>query len=463
MQALIIDDEPQVRKFLSTILVTDGWDVSEAESAENALAKLGEQDWSLVFCDVNLGSSDGFTVLRRFTEEQPQAQVVLMTGQGTAVGALEATASGACDYLLKPFGVNTVKSLSQKASQRRRGDQHSQSIGLSTEHKSRNSAGRREIQLISQSAAFIEVIKLIGRVAPTNLPVLINGESGTGKEVIARLLHERSRVGKEFVAVNCGALPAELIEAELFGHMRGSFTGADRDRVGLFEQADGGTIFLDEITETPPSFQVKLLRVLQEGEIRRVGSSRVQRVDVRIIAATNRDPDEEVRAGRFRQDLLYRLNAVCLNLPALRQRPEDILLLAKYFAERNRASTIPLNLSPEVVRLLEAYPWPGNIRELENAMVRAAALCEHTIQPEDLPERIRNYARPKEELLKADGHSESNENQRWVSLEEAEWLYVSRVLAHTNGNRQAAARILEIDRKTLVRIINRQMKEEVPR
>ncbi|HYE74356.1 MAG TPA: sigma-54 dependent transcriptional regulator, partial [Blastocatellia bacterium] len=387
MQALIIDDEPQVRKFLSTILVTEGWKVSEAESAENALARLREEHWSLVFCDVNLGSSDGFTVLRKFTEEQPQAQVVLMTGQGTAVGALEATASGACDYLLKPFSVSTVKSLSQKAAQRVPGTEQSQNLEDHSDQRRGNVSSRREVRLIGQSASFIEVIKLIGRVAPTNLPVLINGESGTGKEVVARLLHERSRSEKEFVAVNCGALPAELIEAELFGHVRGAFTGADRDRVGLFEQADGGTIFLDEITETPLTFQVKLLRVLQEGEIRRVGSSRIQRVNVRIIAATNRDPDEEVRAGRFRQDLLYRLNAVCLNLPALRQRPEDILLLAKYFAERDRTLNTPLNFDPEVIRLLQSYPWPGNIRELENAMVRAAALCQHTIQPEDLPER----------------------------------------------------------------------------
>lgn len=453
LQALIIDDEPQVRKLLSAILATEGWSVSEAESADKAYDKLRERPWPLVFCDVHLGSEDGFEVLRRFTQEQPQSQVVLMTGKGTAAGALDATASGAFDYLLKPFGVSVVKSLSEQARQRM------QLLAAQQDAAPAEVAQPSETQLVGRSAAFIEVMKLVGRVAPTNLPVLITGESGTGKEIVARLLHERSpRAAKEFVAVNCGALPAELIEAELFGHLRGSFTGAERDRPGLFEQADGGTIFLDEITETPLSFQIKLLRALQEGEIRRVGSNRITRVEVRIVAATNRDPDAEVRAGRFRQDLLYRLNAVSLHLPPLRERKEDILLLAQHFAGRNRNTILPLNLTPEVTQMLLSYPWPGNIRELENAMARAAALCNHTIQLDDLPERIRNQApstsaAPLDETLCPAW--QSTKETEWRTLDEVEWRYVSRVLNHTNGNRQAAARLLGIDRKTLVRLIER--------
>jgi two-component system, NtrC family, response regulator AtoC len=297
----------------------------------------------------------------------------------------------------------------------------------------------------------------VGRVAGTNLPVLLTGESGTGKEVVASALHRRSaRASQPFVAVNCGAIPAELIESELFGHMKGSFTGADRDRRGLWEEADGGTVFLDEITETTPAFQVKLLRALQEGEIRRVGSNKTQRVDVRVIAASNREVEEEVKAGRFRQDLFYRLNAVSIVLPPLRERREDILPLAKSFARQVSAINPAVALAPEALQLLESYPWPGNIRELENAVVRAAAMCDGTIRVRDLPERIRMYDVTAPVSSDEPGETGVAEPQEWLSLAEIEGRYVTRVLEHTQGNKQAAARLLGVDRKTVERILRRQ-------
>src|SRR6266852_6329392 len=272
-----------------------------------------------------------------------------MTGHGSAVGALDAVSSGANDYLMKPFEIEDVKRISQAV---RRGIEKRTRRSPSDELPS-PPVYTSDIDLIGVSTALVEVMKLVGRVAATNLPVMITGESGTGKEIVARAIHRRSlRAAKPFVAVNCGAIPSELIESELFGHVRGSFTGATADRRGLWEEADGGTILLDEITETSLAFQVKLLRALQEGEIRRVGSNHTQRVDVRVIAATNRDPEREMREGRFRQDLLYRLNAVTLYLPPLRERREDILPLARYFAERAANSGArPVGFSRDAVWL----------------------------------------------------------------------------------------------------------------
>ncbi|HEX8651092.1 MAG TPA: sigma-54 dependent transcriptional regulator [Pyrinomonadaceae bacterium] len=452
MKALVVDDEPAVRDFVTEVLRADGWETSEAETAERAFEMLRDDRWSLVFCDVMLGGADGFQVLRRFTDEQPEAQIVLMTGHGSAAGALDAVAFGAYDYLLKPFGADDVLALSQAVRERiekpqRRADAEPPApVYIS------------DIDLVGCSTAFVEVMKLVGRVAITNLPVLITGESGTGKEIVARAIHRRSpRSAEAFIALNCGALPSELIESELFGHVRGSFTGATVDRRGLWEEADGGTVFLDEITETTPAFQVKLLRALQEGEIRRVGSNRTIHVDVRVIAATNRDAEQEVREGRFRQDLLYRLNAVTIHLPPLRARLEDILPLAMHFARRVvRAGDPPVNFSREALQLLESYNWPGNIRELENAVVRAAALCDNTVRPEDLPERIRNFssAPPPETEAASHLHIEQGEEE-WPPLSEIEGRYVARVLAHTGGNKQAASRLLGIDRKTLQRMIKR--------
>jgi two-component system response regulator AtoC len=453
MYALVIDDDEQVRGFLRTVLHEAGWEVSEAGSAECAYELLHEQDWSLVLCDVLLGDANGFSVLRRFKEELPDTQVVLMTGHGTALGALDATAFGAYDYLLKPFGAGELLSLLQSLRERHLNRTRSRVI------KKRGTSGNytSDIELIGRSEVFIQVMKQVGRVASTNLPVLITGESGTGKEVVASALHRRSqRAAKPFVAVNCGAIPAELIESELFGYVKGAFTGAHSDRAGLWEEADGGTVFLDEITEASPAFQVKLLRVLQEGEIRRVGSNLSQLMDVRVIAASNRDVEKEIEAGRFRRDLFYRLNAVSIHLPPLRERKEDIFPLANSFAERVWSLSRAASFSPEALHLLEHYTWPGNIRELENAVVRAVALCGGEVRPEDLPEQIRRYQVSSQVGEVQPGTaSAAPQNERWLTLAEVEANYIKRVLDHTKGNKQAAVRLLNVDRKTVERMIQR--------
>lgn len=453
MQALVVDDDPQLRKFVGDVLRDAGWEVTEAASAEEAFELLRAGEWSVVFCDVMLGGADGFSVLKRFRDELPQTKVVLMTGHGDASGALAATSFGAYDYLLKPFGPDELQSISR---------------ALREQLPSRPSRWLRapygtsgyqaDIGLLGRSEAFIGVMKQVGRVATTDLPVLLTGESGTGKEVVASALHSHSsRAEQPFVAVNCGAISAELIESELFGHVKGSFTGADRDRRGLWEEADKGTVFLDEITETTPAFQVKLLRALQQGEIRRVGSNHTQRVDVRVIAASNRNVEEEVDAGRFRNDLFYRLNAVSIRLPPLRERPEDILLLAKSFAKRIYSLSPEVKFSLEAVKLLERYPWPGNIPELENAVVRATAICDGTIRVKDLPERIQQYCKLQAQDLSTPEIGETNPLvvEEWPSLSVVEGRYVAKVLMHTHGNKQAAARILDVDRKTIDRMIKR--------
>ena len=295
-------------------------------------------------------------------------------------------------------------------------------------------------------------MKQVGRVAATTLPVLLTGESGTGKEVVAKALHNRSeRADGPFVALNCGAIPAELIESELFGHTKGCFTGADRDRLGLWEEATGGTIFLDEITETTLSFQVKLLRAIQQGEIRRVGSNEMRQLDVRVIAASNRDVEQEVSGGRFRHDLFYRLNAVSIKVPALRDRQEDIPLLVETFAQR--ASTKSrVRFAPEVFDILSRYSWPGNIRELEHAIVSAVAICDGTVLIEDLPGPIKGFCESVDNPSRVDSIAPVKD---WPALAMVEGDYVSRALMHNNWNKQATAVMLKVDRKTLDRMIKR--------
>ncbi|HEV7397689.1 MAG TPA: sigma-54 dependent transcriptional regulator [Pyrinomonadaceae bacterium] len=449
LRALVIDDDAQVSGFVANVLLDEGWETTEAESAEQAFELSAEQEWASVFCDVRLGGADGFSVLRRFKEQSPETQVVLMTGHGSAGGALDATAFGAYDYLLKPFGVEELLTLSKALKEQIASRRSSSASNPFTQVYS------SEVELVGRSEVFIEVMKQVGRVATTSLPVLLTGESGTGKEVVASALHRRSRrSARPFVAVNCGAIPGELIEAELFGHVKGSFTGADRDRIGLWEEADGGTVFLDEITETTPAFQVKLLRAVQEGEIRRVGSNQTIKVDVRVVAASNREVEQEVEAGRFRKDLFYRLNAVSIVLPPLRERPEDILPLARTFAARVHSLSPIVKFSSDALAVLERYSWPGNVRELENAIVRAAAMCDGMIRLQDLPERVRINETSSAASLAGEQPANADEHE-WPTLAILEGRYVARILVRTGGNKQAAARLLDIDRKTLDRMIKR--------
>lgn len=455
-QALVIDDESSIRGLVSEVLRSDGWDVTEAESAEAAFEEMKGAGFDLVFCDVMLGSVDGYAVLRRFSEDQPGARFVLMTGHGSAAGALDATSIGAFDYIVKPFSVTDVLHISsvvREQTTRRNDTKAAAAIDISSAP-----GYRSDIPLIGNSPKFVECLKMVGRVAPTSLPVLITGESGTGKEIVANAIHRRSkRSDGPFVTVNCGAIPMELIESELFGHTKGSFTGAATDRMGLWEEAAGGTLFLDEITETPPQFQVKLLRALQESEIRRVGANKTIRVDARVIGATNREIEREVAEGRFRQDLMYRLNAVTITLPPLRDRVEDIPLLASHFA--SRVSTTKIHFSQKASQILKKYPWPGNVRELENAVLHAVSMADDVIYPEHLPERVRlDSADPLSPIISESGIEPSiggSETDELPTLSQMEARYVARVLDHTGGNKQAAARILNIDRKTLSRILAR--------
>jgi len=319
----------------------------------------------------------------------------------------------------------------------------------------RNQLGHR-YQVIGDSIPMKALRQQIAVTAPTNGRVLIYGESGTGKELVAHALHAASlRTKGPFVEVNCAAIPDELIESELFGHLKGSFTGATENKIGKFEKADSGTLFLDEIGDMSLRTQSKVLRVLEEQRFEPVGSNQTITVDVRVIAATNKNLEQEITHARFRQDLFYRLNAVSIVLPPLRERREDILPLTKYFAERVYSLNSSVSFSPEALALLETYPWPGNIRELENAVVRAAAMCDGTIRPPDLPERIRNYREAVSEVVTPTDGIHSDLEAEWVPLAEIEGRYVARVLQHTRGNKQAAARLLSVDRKTLDRMIKR--------
>lgn len=458
LNALVIDDDPQIQGLISDILKTVQWNTEGVSTFEEAIRAFAEKEWALIFCDVMLKESDGYSILKYFNEKGYKGLFILMTGFGSAVGALDATAIGAYDYLVKPFTIDEILRLADEARQ------YYISLRLQEESaEAETSAYISDIPLIGKSPNFVECLKLVGKIARSNLPVLITGESGTGKEIVARAIHLRSdRALKPFVVVNCGAIPSELIESELFGHVKGAFTGADQDRRGLWEEANGGTIFLDEVTETTLFFQVKLLRVLQENEIRPVGSSQTRKVYARVLAATNRNIEEEVKAGRFRQDLMYRLNAVTIHLPPLRERAEDIPLLAKYFASKVAEETNrKIKISQQAMEMLKRYPWYGNVRELENAILHAASLADNVIRPQHLPSSILAFAKEgkKESLPLVKENFEQffkDERGEWLSMSEMQKKYAEMVLFSMKGNKQAASRVLKIDRKTLLRIIGKK-------
>ncbi|HKS42951.1 MAG TPA: sigma-54 dependent transcriptional regulator, partial [Blastocatellia bacterium] len=359
---LVIDDDLETCNFLAEIFSEEGWSVSSSQTAEAARAAVEREPFDLIVSDINLGGRiNGVALLKEFKAITPDSEVILISGFGTLETAVEAVREGAFDYISKPFNVNAVIATARRAL---KGRDTSEPAAVLLKESTEASG------LIGHSAPMIELYKEIALVAPSRSTVLITGESGTGKELVARAMHRNSpRSVSSFVAVNCGAITETLLESELFGHTKGSFTGAVSDKRGLFEEAHNGTIFLDEIGETSLALQVKLLRVLQESEVRRVGSARSVRVDVRALAATNRDLEREVKEGRFREDLFYRLSVVTLRVPPLRERAEDLRLLAAHALKHARdAGARATTISEEALALMEQYDWPGNVRELENTI-----------------------------------------------------------------------------------------------
>ncbi|MDI6854188.1 MAG: sigma-54 dependent transcriptional regulator [Deltaproteobacteria bacterium] len=435
MHIAVVDDEEIVRKRLQQALEKEGHRVETFSSGEAFLGGLDGPRFDLVFLDVVLPGLGGMEVLRAIKARTPGTEVILITGHASLDAAIEAVKTGAFHYVSKPVKLEEIRHLTRKALE------HKRLLEENRQLKARLEPLEGWGEMIGVSPRMKEVFQVIRKVAPVDCNVLIQGESGTGKELVARLIHrESSRRDGPFVAFNCGGFTEELIASELFGYERGAFTGATATKIGLLETAHQGTIFMDEIGDMPLSMQGKLLRVIQEKRIFRVGASRPIQLDVRFIAATNKDLKAEVKAGRFREDLFFRLNVVQINLPRLAERPEDIPLLMQYFLARYRKKFGKKisGLDPGVREILLAYAYPGNVRELENLIERAVALAEgETITVDDLPPDLREYA---------GGPSGS-----WTTLENREREYIRKVLHHTRFNVGETARILDLPRTTLWR------------
>ncbi len=467
-QVLVADDEPNLRRVLSAQLSRDGFDVHVAEDGEQALRVLSEHHIDVVITDLRMPNLDGMGLLKRIIADYSDVPVIMITAHGTVNTAVEALKVGAFDYVTKPFDRAEFQSVVAKAARSRE---------LAGQLYLGGSEERGRFRLIGESPAMQDVYQLIDRAADTPSTVLITGESGTGKELIARALHEHSsRKDKAFIRVNCAALPPELIESELFGYEKGAFTGAVTSKPGRFELADGGSLFLDEIGEIPVSMQVKLLRAIQESEFERVGGVKTIRVDVRLIAATNRNLAEDIASSRFREDLYYRLNVVNVHLPPLRERKSDIPLLIEHFLRRfnTRLKKNVLGVDPIALDLLTSHAWRGNIRELENAIERCVLFCDgERIQASDLPAELRDQARLRESgalptLIPhlsdaaldtapdvADSFAESvgDEGGLKEAVREAtqriERELILRALHQTGNNVTHTARLLKISRKSL--------------
>lgn len=383
---LVVDDELSMCEFLEIFLVKEGYEVTTAQSGQAACDLLERERFDLVITDLKMPQVSGLDVLRTAKKIDSQMPVLIITAFAAHDSAVEAMKLGALDYIVKPFKIDEVRHFVGQALERRQLSK--ENIALRRQLGERYGFG----SLIGSDPRMMEIYEMIRRIAATPTNVLITGDTGTGKELVARAIHVNSRRGQQpFVVINCGAIPAELLESELFGHIKGSYTGAVSDKKGLFEVAEGGTLFLDEVGELPAAMQVKLLRALQERKIMRVGSTRETPIDVRIISATNRDLEKEVRNSRFREDLYYRLNVIQINMPPLRERRGDIRMLAEYFLEKyTRALGKPVHrISSEVMKLLESYHYPGNVRELENIIERAVALeREDVIMIESLPAHL---------------------------------------------------------------------------
>lgn len=442
MRVLVVDDDPGFRRSLTLLLEGEGYQVTALGSPTEALAKARTAQFDLILCDVRMPEMDGLEFLRRYQEGGGQGLVIVMSAYGGDDAAIAAMKEGAYDYLSKPFRSDEVLLTLRKAEERER--LRGQVAALQAEL-----SRWTDREVVAESPAMRRVMELAQRVAPHPTTVLVTGESGTGKEVLARAIHRMSpRRDARFVAVNCGAIPEQLLESELFGHVRGAYTGATADREGLFQEADRGTLLLDEIGELPSTLQVKLLRVLQEGEIRRVGDSRSHKVDVRVIAATARDLEANVKEGRFREDLYYRLNVVRIHVPPLRDRPEDLEALVAVLLRRAiERSGREVRLTADALSAIRRHHWPGNVRELENALERAVVLsAEGQIPAEAFDWGGLSSAHGRISDSHTDGEAPLM-LERAVRL--AERNAIERALARCSGNRREAAEILGISVRTL--------------
>lgn len=440
---LIVDDDQRNREMLAEALQQADFRIELAVSGEEAIDKGGRQEYDAVFSDIKMAPVSGMEVLETFRTASPETPVVLMTAFGSVEIAIQAMKHGAFDYITKPVNLDELVLVAHRAVEHCR---------LVRDHRHLQhvfSERPRAASIIGQSRKMVEVFKVVGKIARSRTSVLIQGESGTGKELIARAIHDNSlRAARPFVAVNCSAIPDSLLESELFGHIKGSFTGANAFRRGLLEESSGGSFFLDEVGDLSPAGQAKLLRVLQEGEIRRVGSNESIPVDLRVIAASRRNLPQSVKAGHFREDLLYRLNTVMITLPPLRERPEDIPLLAEFFLSRYGADkeTRVTSFSPGAMQILQKYSWPGNVRELEHVIERAVALASHSIlSTDDLPPEIRGKH----------PHGGDPSHELPGTLRALQREHVLSVLESTGWNKERAARLLGISRRTLYRFLDR--------
>ena len=443
---LVVDDEVAILDTLRILLRNEGFEPHIAQGGRKAIEDLGALHPDIVLTDIRMPTVGGVEVLAAARDSDPDVPVILMTAQATLQSAMQAVNEGAFYYIQKPFRNDELIAILRRAAEHRRLRVENRSLKQEIRRRQKTTSERP----IGVSKVWTDILRLAETVAPTDSTVLIQGESGTGKEVLARFIHDLSnRSDNPFLSINCGALPESLLESELFGHVKGSFTGAVKDKQGLFTAAAHGTFFLDEIGETTPATQVKLLRALQHREVIPVGATEAVPVDARLIAATNRDLDEEIKAGRFRSDLYYRLNVIAIHLPPLRRRRDDIPVLAEHFLQRIAAarSEHAKRLHPTAVDALLEYQWPGNVRELENALERAVILTEgDQILPSVLPERITE--RRAEPLVSA----RTPENP---TLEAVERAYIMWILKSEGGNKSRAADVLGIDPSTLYRKLSR--------
>ena len=441
---MVVDDDPVTIDLLHEVLSKEGHDVSTALSGEEAIAQGMDRFFDIVITDVRMGEKDGMEVLRFFKRNAPDTTVIMITAFGSIETAIEAIREGAYDYISKPFKLDEIKFTIQRALEQRR-------LVQENKHYRRELLDKYQFKnVIGRTPQMFQVYKTIAKVADTKSTVLLCGERGTGKELIARSIHYNSqRNNRTFIPVDCASLVETLIESELFGHVRGAFTGASSAKKGLFEEAEGGTLFLDEVGNLNLSMQSKLLRFLQEHEIKRVGGTESIKVDVRIIAATNQPLEPLIKSGKFREDLFDRLNVVTITLPPLRERKEDIPFLANHFlqkfSEENHKDIS--HLSPEALEILNRYSWPGNVRELEHTVERAVIFSIHPmILPEDLPKKLFEESKAPEILIP----------EKPLSLRELEKRYALKVLQETGGNKKKASEILGIDRVTLYRILEKE-------